>query len=108
MTNLSPVDQITAMKNRNARKILKAAGHQIVILPDAADTGIGVETWNYRIRIGNKFFHSSVLSPCLLLKVKESIVQVEPAYFFRCQLDVERLQRCSRLRKQERSDQRKG
>src|SRR6266496_1553845 len=68
MTNLSPVDQITAMKDGNARKIFKATRHQIVILLDTADTGIGIETWNYRIRIGNDFFHSSVLFPCLSLK----------------------------------------
>src|SRR2546427_8020651 len=76
MTNLSPVDQITAVKDGNARKILKATRHQIVILLDTADTGIGIETWNYRIRIGNDFFHSSVLFPCLSLKGKVSIVQV--------------------------------
>src|SRR5947209_9046204 len=58
MANLSPVDQITAVKDGNAWKILKAAGHQIVILPDTADTGIGVETWNHWIRIGNHSFHS--------------------------------------------------
>src|SRR5436305_148663 len=86
MTNLSPVDQITAMKDGNAGKILKATRHQIVILLDTADTGIGVETWNHRIRIGNEFFHFSVLLPCLSLKEKESIVQVEPAHFFRRQL----------------------
>src|SRR5258708_888609 len=92
MTNLSPLDQIMAMKDGNARKILKAAGHQIVILSHTADTGIRVETWKHRIRIGKEFFHSSVLFPCLSLKGKESIVQVEPAHFFQCQLDVECLQ----------------
>src|SRR6266705_7064670 len=86
MTNLSPVDQIAAMKDGNARKIFKATRHQIVILLDTADTGIRIETWNYRIRIGNDFFHSSVLFPCLSLKGKVSIVQVEPAHFFQCQL----------------------
>ena len=67
MTNLSPVDQIPAMKDGNAGKILKATRHQIVILPDTADTGIRVETWNHRIRVGNEFFHSSVLFPYLSL-----------------------------------------
>src|SRR6266702_1975201 len=67
MTNLSPVDQITALKDGNARKILKATRHQVVILSHTADTGIGVETWNHGIRVGNEFFHSSVLFPYLSL-----------------------------------------
>src|SRR5258706_2690011 len=49
MTNLSPVDQITALKDGNARKILKATPHQLVSLSHTADTGIAVQTWNHRI-----------------------------------------------------------
>ncbi len=67
MTNLSPVDQITALKDGNARKILKATRREVVILSYTADTGIGVETWNHGIRVGNEFFHPSVLFPYLSL-----------------------------------------
>ena len=57
MTNLLPVDQILAVENGNAWKILKATGDQIVVLSNPTDTGIRIEAWKHRIRIGYRFFH---------------------------------------------------
>jgi hypothetical protein len=43
MSDLLPVDQIKAMKDRDARKEFKATCNHVVILSYAADTGVGIE-----------------------------------------------------------------
>jgi hypothetical protein len=44
MPDLPPIDQIGAVENRNAGKIFEAAVDEIIIAPDPADAGIGMET----------------------------------------------------------------
>jgi hypothetical protein len=47
-----PVDQISAVVNRHAGKELKRRGNQVVVIPPAADTWIGIKTGNYGVLIG--------------------------------------------------------
>jgi hypothetical protein len=49
MTDLPPVDQVPAVKDRHPWKILKTAGGKIKTIPDTADAWVGIKTWNDRI-----------------------------------------------------------
>jgi hypothetical protein len=57
------MDQILAVENWNAWKILKATGDQVVVLSHPADTGIRIETWKHRIDIGYHFCHREDILP---------------------------------------------
>ena len=60
MTDLIPVDQVAAVKDRQSRKIFKGRGDQIIIFANPANGRIGVTTREDRIVKG--FFHSKELS----------------------------------------------
>ena len=51
MAYLFPVHKILAVIKRNSGEILETARHQIVIVPDAANARIGIESFYYRIGI---------------------------------------------------------
>src|SRR3954447_8816078 len=49
MPDLAPVHKVLTMEQRHAGEILERAGHQEIILPNAANTGVRVEAGNDRI-----------------------------------------------------------
>jgi hypothetical protein len=46
VTDLAPIDQIAAVEDGYAGKILERTGHQVVVILVAADAGVGIETGN--------------------------------------------------------------
>src|SRR2546428_7706449 len=50
MPDLAPVHEVAAVEERHAGEILERAGHEEVVLPDAADARVRVEAGNDRIR----------------------------------------------------------
>jgi len=49
VADLTPVDEVTAVKNRNAGEVFEAAGHKKVITADSADAGVRIEAGYYRV-----------------------------------------------------------
>ena len=49
MADLPPVHQVPAVKNRHPRKILKATGGKVEVIPDTADARVGIKARNNRI-----------------------------------------------------------
>jgi len=43
IADVRPVDQVAAVVHRDAGKVFKCAGDQVVIIPRTADAGVGVE-----------------------------------------------------------------
>jgi len=58
VSDLPPVHQVLAVKNGYTRKILKAAGNQIIILAYAAKAGIGMKARYYGVFV----LHGQILS----------------------------------------------
>ena len=50
MPDLASVHEVAAVEERHAREILERAGHEEVVVPDAADARVRVEAGNDRIR----------------------------------------------------------
>ena len=49
ISDLFPMDQIPAVKNRNSRKIGKCGIYQIIVLPHPADGRIGIKSRKNRV-----------------------------------------------------------
>jgi hypothetical protein len=45
MTQLPPVDKVTAVENRQTWKIFKCGVHQVIVLVHPTDGGIRIKTW---------------------------------------------------------------
>lgn len=61
VADLLPVNQVAAVIDRNARKILKAAVDKIEVPADPADAGIGMKTRNNWIAVFHRILHFSSL-----------------------------------------------
>ena len=68
--DLFPMDQVIAVKQGNAGKKLKGAGHKIIIVSHPADAGIGIKPGNNRIIIFH--FLSSFCSHISVIKTSEA------------------------------------
>ena len=49
MPQLAPVDEITAVENRQTWKIFKRGIHQVIVLAHPTDGGIRIKTWQNRV-----------------------------------------------------------
>ena len=56
MTNLTPVDQVVALKQRHAWEILKGRGDQIILPVGLANAGVGIKAGDDRILITHHLF----------------------------------------------------
>lgn len=68
MSQGAPVDQIPAMEEGQPGEVFKAADHEVVIVPDPANGGIGMETRKDRVGIGNER-HGRTIDPHRVDKV---------------------------------------
>jgi hypothetical protein len=51
VTDLPPVNKVTAVKKWDTREIFKAAGDQIIIFAHTANARIRIKTWEDRVGI---------------------------------------------------------
>jgi hypothetical protein len=49
MSQLAPVDEVTAVEDRQAWKIFKRGVHQVIILAHPADGWVGIKAWQNRV-----------------------------------------------------------
>jgi hypothetical protein len=49
MAQLTPVDEVTAVENRQTWKIFKRGVYQVIILAHPADGWVGIKTWQNRV-----------------------------------------------------------
>jgi hypothetical protein len=49
MSQLAPVDEVTAVENRQTWKILKRGVHQVIVLAHPADGGVRIKAWQNRV-----------------------------------------------------------
>src|SRR5215216_6134857 len=49
MSLLAPVDEVTAVENRQTWKIFKRGVHQVIILVHPADGGVRIKAWQNRV-----------------------------------------------------------
>jgi hypothetical protein len=49
MPQLAPVDKVTAVENRQTRKIFKRGIYQVIVLAHPTDRGVRIKAWQNRV-----------------------------------------------------------
>jgi hypothetical protein len=60
MSQLAPVDKVTAVENRQAWKIFKRGVDQVIVLAHPADGRVGIKAWQNRVT--KRSWHGLLLS----------------------------------------------